>query len=167
MRILAFAFSALFSLSAFAAGFDDLRVNIDGTRLWNTGVANDGIYSAAFRIGASTRDLIPMHSTIDFGVLENHRRKYIRFNAFGVGYQPELITSRTSFSGFARVDLVCGTLAETGYFAYTPGGELGFVLGVAGSWALTGGFRQSIDITDPRSSMTSVILGLMTSLGQD
>lgn len=137
--------------------------NIEVAKLFNSGTANDGIYSTAVRFGASADFSIPMHTTLDFGFLENDRRKYIRFNMFGVGLEPDL-NSPHFISGYLRADLLCATLAETGYWAYTPGLEAGAVFHFVTDLPIVLSLRHSSDLGDPRNSVSTIILGAMIGL---
>lgn len=142
------------------------RVLAEGGHLWNTGIINNNIFSSAFRIVTSGGDDLPIHSSMDFGFLENHRRKYIRFNIIGWGIQPDFPSDpRNWMKWFARLDLIPLTVAETGYIAFTPGGEIGVALRLSGEFGVIGSLRQAVDIGDPKNSLTSIQLGLIGAIG--
>lgn len=131
-------------------------VNIEIGHVWNNGILNDKQASTALHFGVSGVEVTSLHSSLDFGILENDRRKYLRFNVAGYGYQPRTdLVNR--LGGFFRADILCLSVAETGYFALTPGIELGATLNFERGWAALMSLRQSVDFLDPHSSLTSIV----------
>ena len=143
-------------------------VNIEAGRLWNTGIGNEKIFSGSVRFLLSTPLPAPMHSSLEFGVLDRgESRKFFRFNIVGFGFQPSPLATRTRrFETFARADLLAGTVGDGGYMAFSPSLEMGLSVLIVPRWAALISLRQSIDGADPKSSLTSVCLSLSSSLGQ-
>jgi hypothetical protein len=144
-------------------------VNFEVGRLWNTGVGSEKIFSDSVRFLLSTHLPFPLHSSLEFGLLNpGEARKFIRFNVVGVGFQPSPLATRTKrFESFARADVISGTMGDGGYYAFSPSLEMGVSLLMAPKWAALLSLRQSIDAADPKSSLTSICLALGAILGGD
>jgi hypothetical protein len=160
-----FALPLVFMQSARAseveqAVFARMPVNVELDHVWSSGIINEGQPSTALHVGVSGAERLSYHSSLDFGFLEFDRRKYLRFNMVGFGFQPQ--TGREQgFDGFARIELLCLTVGETGYYALTPGLEVGATAHFGRDWALLGELRHSVDISNSRSSLTSILLGVL------
>lgn len=107
----------------------------------------DGLPPAmALRIGASSFFVIPIHSSLEFGVIgDKDRRRHIRANFISIGKQPQL--KRSGKAGlweadpYVRGDIGAVIWAEGGHFSYAPGLELGMSFRFSENFAIAPGVR--------------------------
>lgn len=106
----------------------------------------DGLPPAmAFRVGASSFFLIPIHSSLELGFIGEDRRRYLRLNGISVGKQPQLTRRGRAevwaADPYVRGDIASVIWAEGGHVSYAPGLELGMSIRFSENYALAPGVR--------------------------
>ena len=107
----------------------------------------DGLPPAmALRLGVSSFFVIPIHSSIELGVIGgDDRRRHVRLNIISVGKQPQLTrlgrAELWAADPYVRGDIGALIWAEGGQFSYAPGLELGMSFRFSENFAIAPGVR--------------------------